>query len=34
MGVDYSKLVPMMIKEMQILRARVEALEEGLSLTE
>ena len=27
MGVDYSKLVPMMLKEIQSLRARVNALE-------
>ena len=27
MGVDYSKLVPMLIKEIQSLRARVAALE-------
>ena len=27
MGVDYSKLVPMMIKEIQSLRARITTLE-------
>ena len=27
MGVDYSKLVPMLVKEIQSLRARVNALE-------
>ena len=27
MGVDYSKLVPMMLKEIQSLRARIAALE-------
>jgi hypothetical protein len=27
MGVDYSKLVPMMLKEIQSLRARINALE-------
>jgi hypothetical protein len=27
MGVDYSKLVPMLVKEMQSLRARVAQLE-------
>ena len=27
MGVDYSKLVPMMLKEIQSMRARINALE-------
>jgi hypothetical protein len=28
MGIDYSKLVPMLVKEIQQLRARVQTLEE------